>query len=140
MLGNSLQRPHTRPTGPIGVENGLRSAGEDRWRAASKAGSTGAGKGVSIEDLPTVDAELVEQESQPAERCVAGSSTRCPSVDGRWSSDAARALAPRQGWTLDPLSKTVWATVQLPAGILLQRPLSFGRIVVAACCGRGGAA
>jgi phosphohistidine phosphatase SixA len=45
---------------PISVEDGLRSAVEDRWRAASKA----AGKGASIEDMRAVDADLVEQESR----------------------------------------------------------------------------
>jgi phosphohistidine phosphatase SixA len=45
---------------PITVENGLRSAVEDRWREASRA----AGKDASVEDMRTVDADLVEQESR----------------------------------------------------------------------------
>jgi phosphohistidine phosphatase SixA len=45
---------------PITEENGLRSAVEDRWRAASKA----AGKGASVDDMRACDPDLVEQESQ----------------------------------------------------------------------------
>jgi hypothetical protein len=45
---------------PITVENGLRSAVEDRWREASRA----AGKDASVEDMRTVDADLVDQESR----------------------------------------------------------------------------
>ena len=45
---------------PITVEHGLRSAVEDRWRAASKA----AGKGASLEGMRAVDADLVEQEAR----------------------------------------------------------------------------
>ena len=45
---------------PIRLENGLRSAVEDRWRAASKA----AGKGASVDDIRAIDADLVEQESR----------------------------------------------------------------------------
>jgi broad specificity phosphatase PhoE len=45
---------------PISLENGLRSAVEDRWREASKA----AGKGASVDDMRAVDADLVEQESR----------------------------------------------------------------------------
>ena len=45
---------------PITLEDGLRSAVEDRWREASKA----AGKGASVEDMRAVDAGLVEQEAR----------------------------------------------------------------------------
>jgi phosphohistidine phosphatase SixA len=49
-----------QPEVPITVENGLRSAVEDRWREASRA----AGKGASIEDMRAVDADLVEREAR----------------------------------------------------------------------------
>src|SRR5919198_944492 len=45
---------------PITVEAGLRSAVEERWRAAAKA----AGKAASVEDMRAVDPDLVEKESQ----------------------------------------------------------------------------
>lgn len=45
---------------PITEERGLRSAVEDRWREAAKA----AGKGASLEDIRTVDPDLVELESR----------------------------------------------------------------------------
>lgn len=44
---------------PVTEAIGLRSAVEDRWRAAAKA----AGKGADVEDLRAVDQELVERES-----------------------------------------------------------------------------
>jgi len=45
---------------PITLEDGLRSAVEDRWREASKA----AGKGASVEHMRAVDPGLVEQEAR----------------------------------------------------------------------------
>jgi phosphohistidine phosphatase SixA len=45
---------------PISDEPGLRSAVEDRWRETAKA----AGKGASLEDMRSVDPDLVEQESR----------------------------------------------------------------------------
>lgn len=45
---------------PIVEATGLRSAVEDRWRAAAKA----AGKGATVEDMRAVDPELVEHETQ----------------------------------------------------------------------------
>jgi broad specificity phosphatase PhoE len=45
---------------PITEEPGLRSVVEDRWREASKV----AGKGATVEDMRTVDADLVEKESR----------------------------------------------------------------------------
>jgi phosphohistidine phosphatase SixA len=45
---------------PITLEDGLRSAVEDRWREASKT----AGKGASVEGMRAVDADLVEQEAR----------------------------------------------------------------------------
>ena len=44
---------------PITTEPGLRSSVEDRWREAAKA----AGKGASIDDMRSVDHDLVERES-----------------------------------------------------------------------------
>jgi phosphohistidine phosphatase SixA len=45
---------------PITEESGLRSAVEDRWRAASKAAGTGA----SVDDMRACDPDLVENDSQ----------------------------------------------------------------------------
>ena len=45
---------------PISTETGLRSSVEDRWREAAKA----AGKGASVEEMRTVDADLVDQETR----------------------------------------------------------------------------
>jgi len=45
---------------PITTETGLRSVVEDRWREAAKA----AGKGASLEEIRSVDPDLVEKESQ----------------------------------------------------------------------------
>lgn len=45
---------------PITENTALRSSVEDRWRAAAKA----AGKGVDLEAMRVVDADLVEMESQ----------------------------------------------------------------------------
>jgi broad specificity phosphatase PhoE len=45
---------------PVTEEPGLRSAVEDRWRAASKA----AGKGADVERMRSVDPDLVEKETQ----------------------------------------------------------------------------
>jgi broad specificity phosphatase PhoE len=45
---------------PITTETGLRSMVEDRWREAAKA----AGKGASLEEIRSVDPDLVEKESQ----------------------------------------------------------------------------
>ena len=55
-----LRRAAGQEETPIGTETGLRSSVEDRWREAAKA----AGKGASVEDMRTVDADLVEQESR----------------------------------------------------------------------------
>jgi phosphohistidine phosphatase SixA len=55
-----LRRAADQTEVPITVEHGLRSAVEDRWRAASKA----AGKGASLEGMRAVDADLVEQEAR----------------------------------------------------------------------------
>jgi broad specificity phosphatase PhoE len=44
---------------PVTEAPGLRSAVEDRWRAASKA----AGKGADVERIRSVDPDLVEKES-----------------------------------------------------------------------------
>jgi hypothetical protein len=44
---------------PITAVPGLRSSVEDRWRAAAKA----AGKGATVEEMRSVDPELVEKES-----------------------------------------------------------------------------
>jgi broad specificity phosphatase PhoE len=45
---------------PITTETALRSVVEDRWREAAKA----AGKGASLEEIRSVDPDLVEKESQ----------------------------------------------------------------------------
>jgi phosphohistidine phosphatase SixA len=45
---------------PMSEATGLRSTVEDRWRAAAKT----AGKGATVEDMRTVDPELVEQDSR----------------------------------------------------------------------------
>jgi phosphohistidine phosphatase SixA len=55
-----LRRAAHQTEVPITVEQGLRSAVEDRWRAAGKA----AGKGASLEGMRAVDADLVEQEAR----------------------------------------------------------------------------
>ena len=55
-----LRRAADQTEVPITVEDGLRSAVEDRWREASKA----AGKGASVERMRAVDADLVEQEAR----------------------------------------------------------------------------
>jgi broad specificity phosphatase PhoE len=44
---------------PITEQSGLRSSVEDRWRGAAKA----AGKGADLEEIRTVDPDLVEKES-----------------------------------------------------------------------------
>lgn len=45
---------------PMSEATGLRSTVEDRWRAAAKT----AGKGATVEDMRSVDPELVEQDSR----------------------------------------------------------------------------
>lgn len=55
-----LRRAAGQEDVPIVEETGLRSAVEDRWRAASKA----AGKGATVEEMRGVDPDLVERESQ----------------------------------------------------------------------------
>jgi phosphohistidine phosphatase SixA len=54
-----LRRAAGQDDEPIVVSTGLRSAVEDRWRAASKA----AGKGSDLETMRAVDPDLVEKES-----------------------------------------------------------------------------
>jgi hypothetical protein len=55
-----LRRAAGQEEAPIITETALRSAVEDRWRDAAKA----AGKGASLEDIRTVDPDLVEHESR----------------------------------------------------------------------------
>jgi broad specificity phosphatase PhoE len=55
-----LRRAAHQPDVPITEESGLRSAVEDRWRAASKAAGTGA----SVDDMRACDPDLVENDSQ----------------------------------------------------------------------------
>jgi hypothetical protein len=57
MLG-ILRRAAGQDEVPITTEIGLRSSVEDRWREAAKA----AGKGASLEEIRTVDPDLVEHE------------------------------------------------------------------------------
>jgi broad specificity phosphatase PhoE len=55
-----LRRAAGQEEAPIITETALRSAVEDRWREAAKA----AGKGASLEEMRTVDSDLVEHESR----------------------------------------------------------------------------
>jgi hypothetical protein len=55
-----LRRAADQEEIPITTETGLRSVVEDRWREAAKA----AGKGASLEEIRSVDPDLVEKESQ----------------------------------------------------------------------------
>ena len=55
-----LRRAAGQEEAPIITETALQSAVEDRWRDAAKA----AGKGASLEDIRTVDPDLVEHESR----------------------------------------------------------------------------
>ena len=57
---NILRRAAGQDEIPITTEIGLRSVVEDRWREAAKA----AGKGASLEEIRSVDADLVEKECQ----------------------------------------------------------------------------
>lgn len=55
-----LRRAAGQEETPITTETGLRSSVEDRWREAAKA----AGKGASIEQMRSVDPDLVEHETR----------------------------------------------------------------------------
>jgi hypothetical protein len=55
-----LRRAADQDEVSITTETGLRSVVEDRWREAAKA----AGKGASLEEIRSVDPDLVEKESQ----------------------------------------------------------------------------
>jgi hypothetical protein len=59
MLG-ILRRAAGQEETPIITETALRSAVEDRWREAAKV----AGKGASLDDMRSVDSDLVEHESR----------------------------------------------------------------------------
>ena len=59
MLG-ILRRAAGQEDVPISTETGLRSSVEDRWREASKA----AGKKASIEQMRSVDPDLVDHETR----------------------------------------------------------------------------
>jgi hypothetical protein len=54
-----LQRAADQQNVPIAVVPGLRSSVEDRWRTAAAA----AGKGATVEEMRSIDPELVEKES-----------------------------------------------------------------------------
>jgi phosphohistidine phosphatase SixA len=55
-----LRRAAGQEEAPIITKTALRSSVEDRWRHAAKA----VGKGASLEDIQTVDPDLVEHESR----------------------------------------------------------------------------
>jgi hypothetical protein len=54
-----LRRAARQEDVPVTVVPGLRSSVEDRWRAAAAA----AGKGATVEEMRSVDPDLVEKES-----------------------------------------------------------------------------
>ena len=54
-----LRRAARQEDVPVAVVPGLRSSVEDRWRAAAAA----AGKGATVEEMRSVDPDLVEKES-----------------------------------------------------------------------------
>lgn len=55
-----LRRAAGQDEATVTTETGLRSSVEDRWREAAKA----AGKGATVQDMRSVDRDLVEQESK----------------------------------------------------------------------------
>jgi hypothetical protein len=58
-MAEVLKRAARQPDVAITVVAGLRSSVEDRWRTAA----TTAGKGATVEDMRSIDPDLVEKES-----------------------------------------------------------------------------